>query len=127
MHRLEISRRDVLRSGVGLAGLSLPTLLQLRAHGASTPFSPPSGPAQRLLQGPPSKSKFLAAGNATLLSERRVVCTGRHIFLAVRIFCSYGWGLRKNDAGWAGSSLTTLSLASELRTPSYGMVLHEAR
>ena len=24
-------------------------------------FSPPSGPAQRLLQGPPSKSKFLAA------------------------------------------------------------------
>ena len=27
----------------------------------STPFSPPSGPAQRLAQGPPSKSKFLAA------------------------------------------------------------------
>jgi len=27
----------------------------------STPISPPSGPAPRLLQGPPSKSKFLAA------------------------------------------------------------------
>ena len=26
-----------------------------------TPFSPPSGPARRLVQGPPSKSKFLAA------------------------------------------------------------------
>jgi len=27
----------------------------------TTPISPPSGPAPRLLQGPPSKSKFLAA------------------------------------------------------------------
>jgi hypothetical protein len=27
----------------------------------STPFSPPSDPAQRLLQGPPAKSKLLAA------------------------------------------------------------------
>ena len=27
----------------------------------STPFSPPSGPPQRLFQGPPAKSKFLAA------------------------------------------------------------------
>jgi len=27
----------------------------------ATPISPPSGPAPRLLQGPPSKSKFLAA------------------------------------------------------------------
>jgi hypothetical protein len=26
-----------------------------------TPFSPPSGPPQRLFQGPPAKSKFLAA------------------------------------------------------------------
>jgi hypothetical protein len=28
--------------------------------GVITPFSPPSGPAQRLLQGSPAKSKFLA-------------------------------------------------------------------
>ena len=27
----------------------------------ATPFSPPSGPPQRLFQGPPAKSKFLAA------------------------------------------------------------------
>ena len=27
----------------------------------STPISPPSGPAQRLLQGPPVRSKFLRA------------------------------------------------------------------
>ena len=26
----------------------------------TTPFSPPSGPPQRLFQGPPAKSKFLA-------------------------------------------------------------------
>lgn len=45
---------------------------------------------------------YSKGGNATLLSERRVACTGRHIFLTVRIFCSYGWGLRKNEAGWAG-------------------------
>jgi hypothetical protein len=31
--------------------------------GTSTPFSPPSGPAQRLFQGPPAESKFLAVGN----------------------------------------------------------------
>jgi hypothetical protein len=29
--------------------------------GTKTPFSPPSGPPQRLFQGPPAKSKFLAA------------------------------------------------------------------
>jgi hypothetical protein len=29
--------------------------------GEATPFSPPSGPPQRLFQGPPAKSKFLAA------------------------------------------------------------------
>ena len=38
-----------------------------------TPFSPPSGPAQRLAQGPPSKSKFLAIvdfpGQALLLGN----------------------------------------------------------
>ena len=28
--------------------------------GSVTPFSPPSGPAQRLFQGPPAESKFLA-------------------------------------------------------------------
>ena len=30
--------------------------------GPTNPLSPPSGPARRLVQGPPSKSKFLAAG-----------------------------------------------------------------
>jgi hypothetical protein len=31
----------------------------------ATPFSPPSGPTQRLFQGPPAKSKFLAAKRHT--------------------------------------------------------------
>jgi len=31
------------------------------ASSSATPFSPPSGPPQRLFQGPPAKSKFLAA------------------------------------------------------------------
>ena len=35
MHRPQVSRRTVLRTGVGLAGLSLPALMQLRARGAS--------------------------------------------------------------------------------------------
>jgi len=44
------------------------------APGASlqaTPISPPSGPAPRLLQGPPSKSKFLAAGRHPILRDLR--------------------------------------------------------
>jgi hypothetical protein len=32
----------------------------------TTPFSPPSGPPQRLFQGPPAKSKFLAASHCFL-------------------------------------------------------------
>jgi hypothetical protein len=35
MHIPQITRRDALGTGVGLAGLSLPTLMQLQAHGAS--------------------------------------------------------------------------------------------
>ena len=35
-----------------------------------TPFSPPSGPAQRLLHGPPVRSKFLAALQARDWSSR---------------------------------------------------------
>ena len=33
-------------------------------HLSTTPFSPPSGPARRLVQGPPVRSKFLAATHA---------------------------------------------------------------
>jgi hypothetical protein len=34
-----------------------------------TPFSPPSGPAQRLFQEPPAKSKFLAVSQSVSFSE----------------------------------------------------------
>ena len=37
MFRVQSSRRDVLRGSVGLFGLTLPTLLGLRARGASSP------------------------------------------------------------------------------------------
>jgi|GEM_PF-1982034 len=43
-----------------LPGSLLPTPI-VRSLTEPTPISPPSGPAPRLLQGPPSKSKFLAA------------------------------------------------------------------
>jgi|GEM_PF-4176225 len=39
----------------------------IRIGQLATPISPPSGPAPRLLQGPPSKSKFLAAIETTLI------------------------------------------------------------
>ena len=37
------------------------------------PFSPPSGPTQWLLQGPPAESKFLAASGLELFIARMVV------------------------------------------------------
>ena len=37
MYRLQYSRREVLRSSVGLAGLTLPTLFQLRARASAAP------------------------------------------------------------------------------------------
>jgi|GEM_PF-5964850 len=56
----------------------------VRPHGCSrglppkaTPISPPSGPAPRLLQGPPSKSKFLAAG---YVNHSGKVSSVAHIF-----------------------------------------------
>ncbi len=39
----------------------------------TTPFSPPSGPAQRLFQGPPAESKFLAV-------EPPPAVTAKHLF-----------------------------------------------
>lgn len=42
----------------------LGTLMPLSGTAKSTPFSPPSGPPQRLFQGPPAKSKFLAASRS---------------------------------------------------------------
>ena len=36
----------------------------MKANTSSTPFSPPSGPPQRLVHEPPAKSKFLAAAGA---------------------------------------------------------------
>ena len=39
---------------------------------APTPFSPPSGPPQRLFQGPPAKSKFLAVTRLLAAPEATV-------------------------------------------------------
>ncbi len=40
--------------------VTLPHSRPPSSGGTPTPFSPPSGPAQRLFQEPPAKSKFLA-------------------------------------------------------------------
>ena len=54
-----VVRLDDEGLGGAAAAVGLPPFGEEEAD--ETPISPPSGPAPRLLQGPPSKSKFLAA------------------------------------------------------------------
>lgn len=66
----------VEKSGGGFQFVGFPDLTGTAASGPATPISPPSAPAQRLFQEPPSQSKFLAASHRWKSAAQCVVCVG---------------------------------------------------
>jgi len=97
----------------------------------TTPISPPSGPAPRLLQGPPSKSKFLAAAaiaSVALLcvfdsrsySHRLTVCAPTLNSLEVKATRCKGRGETNNVPTkflTYGQSLKGLGMKAKVKCP----------